>query len=261
MKHIIHLEDHSLFASSFYKAVLTKLDGIEYKYISHPDEALKYIKSRFENRSGLDIIITDFNHLGINGYHFARQVRMLEMYFGRHHTPIVLVSMVGIEYGQIQTGLNERLFTKYFPKSAQVTELLEYFNTLGIIDIPETIPLKEVMMPLNTKQPCKMEWIISRSTYCNLWEGTPDVESGVTAFEFLKKLSTQLTSCIHFYVFQEASIGNRVLPIRSNMAHIFNASREAIVIWFDNIEIEPVKYLEKMIDEVGFEKMTMEIWD
>ena len=260
MKHIIHLEDHSLYTRGFHNAVLAKLGEIEYRHISHPDEALKYIKLKFENRSGLDIIITDFNHSGMNGYHFARQVRMLEIHYGRHQTPIVLVSMKGMEDGQIQTGLNEKVFTKYFNKSAESIELLEYFKTLGTIDIPEEIPLKQVMLPLQTIQKCSMGWIFSISTYYNLWEGTPNVETGVSTFEFLKTLSAQLTSCTHFYVLEEYKIGNRVLPVRSNMAHIFNTGREAVVIWFDDGKEVAVKELERIINETGFDKMTIEIW-
>ena len=55
-------------------------------------------------------------------------------------------------------------------------------------------------------------------------------------------------------------IGNRVLPVRSNMAHIFNTGREAVVIWFDDGKEVAVKELERIINETGFDKMTIEIW-
>jgi len=95
LNYILHLDDHQLFLNGFQTAVTKISDNYRFIQFQHPDEALDYIETSFEIDNPVDIIITDFNHMGLNGYDFSCAVKNLEIKYKRHYKiPVLMVSMV-----------------------------------------------------------------------------------------------------------------------------------------------------------------------
>lgn len=118
---IVHLEDQELYSNSIQHIITTAFPGINYRSFKDVWLALQFIMTRIERGKTIDLIITDFNHPGINGYRFAKLVRELER---GTNIPIILLTMVNLENHLIQEGLKENYFTEYLHKSSSGEDIL-----------------------------------------------------------------------------------------------------------------------------------------
>ena len=132
---IIHLDDHKLFHAGL-RTCLKKCNEeflIEhYQYSHHAFDAIVQCIKSWEP---IDLIITDLNHMGENGYEFAKSVRSFEScYFIR--TPILLFTMHSPKYSAfLQEKLQEDVFDAYLPKSADLGQVVATIEELTGIRI------------------------------------------------------------------------------------------------------------------------------
>lgn len=116
---IIHLDDHTLFKRGVQLCFQEHLPNAEIINFSNNDDALSFINSSIKREKRIDLIITDFNHLGDNGYEFALQVRKLEEKHS-NKIPIILLSMNN-EFLQMT---EDGVFDVYIHKSMECEELV-----------------------------------------------------------------------------------------------------------------------------------------
>lgn len=117
---IIHLDDHSLFANAMKIGVKERFfPNSDWKHFIHPDAALSFIEDKFGRNESINIIITDILHPGLNGYEFAKAIRDLEAEYNMFRIPIIVVSICPADNHFVQSGLAEKLFDRYFPKSTE----------------------------------------------------------------------------------------------------------------------------------------------
>src|SRR4051794_17594874 len=100
---IVHLDDHQIFSNGFQLAVLPFFPSCRYIHFQHPDDTLRFIQEAFSKAEKIDVIVTDINHPGTNGYEFAKEVQALKQKYAAT-TLVMLVTMVGEEHPLIQEG-------------------------------------------------------------------------------------------------------------------------------------------------------------
>jgi CheY-like chemotaxis protein len=107
-KKIVYLDDHVLYPDAVMKHVDPKKDRFLFIRFQHPDQCLKYVYNSIESNSKIDVIITDFNHPGMNGFDFSLSVRALESsasYF--KPIPIILLSFTDPYYELSEKDIQE----------------------------------------------------------------------------------------------------------------------------------------------------------
>ena len=70
---ILHLDDHILYQEGISNCILKKFSNVNVKHIQNGDTALEYLINCFKNNEHIDLIITDVNHMGLNGIDFSLQ--------------------------------------------------------------------------------------------------------------------------------------------------------------------------------------------
>ena len=128
IQNIIHLDDHDIFQDGLRKCLQKQIDISSLKQFRHPIEAIEFIEACLETGNNPSLVITDYNHPGLNGYEFARAIRKLEIDYGVY-IPILLFSMVS-NNKIVNQGLEERVFNYALPKSAHTWELIEAIEDL-----------------------------------------------------------------------------------------------------------------------------------
>jgi CheY-like chemotaxis protein len=118
---IVQLEDQELYSKSIQHIITTAFPGINYRSFKDVWMALQFIMARIERGKTIDLIITDFNHPGINGYRFAKLVREMER---GTNIPIILLTMMNSQNHLIQEGQKEMLFNSYLHKSSSGEDIL-----------------------------------------------------------------------------------------------------------------------------------------
>jgi CheY-like chemotaxis protein len=118
---IVYLEDQELFSKTIQGIITTAFPGINLRPFKDVWMALQFIMTRIERGKTIDLIITDFNHSGINGYRFAKLVRELE---GDKQIPIILLTMMKTENPLVKEGLKESFFSQYIHKSSSGEDIL-----------------------------------------------------------------------------------------------------------------------------------------
>lgn len=94
-KKIVYLDDHILYQSAVIKLTNPKHDRYIYIPFQHPDNALRYIINSIDTNSRIDLIMTDYNHLGLTGCEFAQEIRKYEtVHSNNPPIPIILLSFV-----------------------------------------------------------------------------------------------------------------------------------------------------------------------
>jgi CheY-like chemotaxis protein len=84
-----------MFQNGMQRAITDITDDYRIIHFQHPDEALNYIETSFEIDNPVDIIISDYNHPGMDGYVFAVTVKMLELKYQRKYKiPLLMISLV-----------------------------------------------------------------------------------------------------------------------------------------------------------------------
>ncbi len=128
---IIHLEDNKLFREGLEDCLLKKFPKINIEGFANSNDALGFIHKCFQSNARIDLIITDFNHLGENGLIFANKVRELEKDFD-NHTPIVLFTMVS-GMGILDMAVDTGIFNGYYSKSTSCEKVIDFVKNLAII--------------------------------------------------------------------------------------------------------------------------------
>jgi DNA-binding NarL/FixJ family response regulator len=123
-KKIVYLDDHELFHKGLEQACLNKL-AFPVHHVQFMDAAscIQYVNNSLSLKEPIDLIITDFNHPGLNGYEFAVAIRRLCLE-ASVHIPILLISMAGLDKEGIAKGMEEHVFDKYLSKSSTVDEVI-----------------------------------------------------------------------------------------------------------------------------------------
>ena len=121
---VIHLDDHFLFSEGFKRCMKLHSISLFYLHFTFPADALRYITNCSDCDEKIDLVVTDFNHPGIDGYHFAREVRDIQKNSLR--SQVLMLTMAGPEKELIARGIGERCFDHYFQKSAESAEIAEY---------------------------------------------------------------------------------------------------------------------------------------
>jgi DNA-binding NarL/FixJ family response regulator len=119
---ILHLDDHDLFSNSVEKLIQTSFPQVNYIHFKLPEDCLGYISDAYKTETTIRLIITDFNHPGLNGYHFAKHMRDFEKDISIR-TPILLLTMAGENDQKVRKGFRENVFDFYLPKNASGQEI------------------------------------------------------------------------------------------------------------------------------------------
>lgn len=128
-KRVIHLDDHNLFSTGLKNVLKKEFPNVYYLHFQDVDEALQYIANAIDENELISLLVTDFNHVGINGYEFAKKVRGLEL--GKlARIPILLLSMTTESNPKVQDGLQEKVFDFYLPKSASPEDITEVVKSI-----------------------------------------------------------------------------------------------------------------------------------
>jgi DNA-binding NarL/FixJ family response regulator len=123
---ILHIDDHRVLLRGIKNYVTSQIKDISYLCFGHPNDALSFVKRSLATRLTIDLIITDFNHLGCNGYEFATRIRSIEQQYGKRHL-ILLLTMMGCDAPLIIRGCEEGVFDKCIGKDVEEKALLEMF--------------------------------------------------------------------------------------------------------------------------------------
>jgi CheY-like chemotaxis protein len=115
MLNIIHLDDHPLFCKAVRNCLTQHAMCKSYFSFHQSDQALQHIQNQLAAHHRIDVIITDFNHPGVDGFDFAREVRELEADDNKKH-PILLLTMMALTHPIIQKGVRQRTFDRCFNK-------------------------------------------------------------------------------------------------------------------------------------------------
>lgn len=86
------------------------------------DKALAYILGDLKKGNKIDLIVTDYKHIGSDGIEFTQKLRMIETKH-RIKIPVLLLTMRE-ENKEIQDAVKRGLFDAYLTKSASTNQLL-----------------------------------------------------------------------------------------------------------------------------------------
>lgn len=119
---IVHLDDHMLFQKGVKMALHTKGKYL-IKGFQHSDDALDHIESCFKKGRKIDVIVTDFNHLGLDGFVFALWAKTIAAHYSTH-IPVILLSMNTPRDKSVLQGLDEDIFDCYLTKDSDASEII-----------------------------------------------------------------------------------------------------------------------------------------
>jgi DNA-binding NarL/FixJ family response regulator len=122
-RNIIHLDDHSIFHKGVSKCIISQEPDWSVTHFLTSETTLEYLANCLSTNETIDLVITDLNHAVLNGYEFAKELRMLEMNYNKR-IPVLLISMVA-NYDLAQKGLAEQLFDDCLPKNASWEEIMK----------------------------------------------------------------------------------------------------------------------------------------
>lgn len=121
---IIHLDNSKLFSEGLYRMVKQHLDKSYYLRFDKEEEASSYMINAIRENEPPNLLITGFARPGLNGYEFAKRIRMEEMKFKRKPVPVLLLTFYPREYYLIKMGLSVRIFNFYMQKNALTEDIL-----------------------------------------------------------------------------------------------------------------------------------------
>lgn len=113
---LVHLDDHMIFSAGFQKQIDPERKIFFIQSFVDSKDALRYIRNSLDSGERIDMILTDFRHLGDDGYEFASAVRNYETAFSCC-IPILLLTMYPVDYELIQKGLQDGAFSSYLSKN------------------------------------------------------------------------------------------------------------------------------------------------
>jgi DNA-binding NarL/FixJ family response regulator len=117
---ILHLDDHILYHKGILKCVIEEFPNVNVKHIQNGDTALEYVINCFKNNEHIDLIITDINHLGLNGIEFSFAVRDSEKESAKK-IPILFITMMDDK--SIQEKVKQLPSVMYLLKTSKCEEI------------------------------------------------------------------------------------------------------------------------------------------
>ena len=126
---VVHLDDHKLFCWGLRKCLEDRINTLNIISFNDSFEALNFIAESLKKKDRIDLIITDFNHGGLNGYDFGKTIRILEKVYDKR-IPILLLSMIA-ELPQISKGYFEKVFDKGLSKNSSGEQIIEAIYSLA----------------------------------------------------------------------------------------------------------------------------------
>lgn len=126
--YIFHIDDQLLFRDSLNKILEEHYPNTELYSFMNSDKALAYILGDLSKGKKIDLIVTDYTHIGSDGIVFAQKLRIIESKY-RVKIPVLLLTMRE-ETEEIQDGVMRGLFDVYLPKSAPVETLISVIYKL-----------------------------------------------------------------------------------------------------------------------------------
>lgn len=122
MINTVILNDHINISFSIRKILEKMSSGAVISLFANADEAQDFIGTSLRNNTVIDLLVTDFQHPGPNGYELAKKVRELEKSFVSKTMTIVLCTMLSENIPLIQKGFAEGSFNYYISPSFSNTE-------------------------------------------------------------------------------------------------------------------------------------------
>jgi len=116
---IVHLDDHALYGAGVEKEMKKFYPNCKWFYFTYPKDALHFIEELLKEEETINVIITDIQHIGLDGYEFAKEVRLMEEGYHRLHATIIALTMQSEDHLLVQQGIMEKAFTKYLPKTSE----------------------------------------------------------------------------------------------------------------------------------------------
>ncbi|MDQ3536859.1 MAG: response regulator [Bacteroidota bacterium] len=127
---VVHLDDHKLFQEGIQRCIDPEKKKFLIQKFHYSDDALSYIENAFEEGMKIDLIITDFNHLQVNGYEFSKRIRELDKIYLRH-TPILLLTIMSRgSHPLIDLGVKKGIFNNHLSKGSECYEVIEAIDSL-----------------------------------------------------------------------------------------------------------------------------------
>lgn len=118
---ILHLDDHILYSKGVTNYCTNKkFPNAITEYIQDGDKALEYVINSLKNNETIDLIITDVNHMGLNGIDFSIAVRKNEKNIEKK-IPILFITMVDDKF--IREKARQLPFVIYLLKTSQCEEI------------------------------------------------------------------------------------------------------------------------------------------
>ena len=109
-------------------AILSQYPNANIDEFPSNDKALNRLNALLTNNERLDLIITDFNHLGSNGLEFAQDAKLVYEKYGAK-IPIIMVTMR--QKGDVITnGLKGSPLDGFLSKASSADDILELIRTL-----------------------------------------------------------------------------------------------------------------------------------
>ena len=127
---IIHVDDHKIFNAGLRSCLKIHKQEFFIQHYQNSHHAFDAFLESIKAWEPIDLIITDMNHMGQNGYEFAKAIRAFESSY-LIRTPILLLTMQGPNRSElVQQMLQENLVDAYLPKSASSEEIIETIELL-----------------------------------------------------------------------------------------------------------------------------------
>lgn len=115
---VVILDDHELYVKQFIEWMKQRYfpESTWYSF-THPEDAITFLKESYTAKTDIHLIITDFNHPGINGCEFAKEVEQLEMKYKVPEASKVLISFQTKESDSVKQYEHLNLFCRIFSKA------------------------------------------------------------------------------------------------------------------------------------------------
>lgn len=123
--HILHLDDHNLFRKGVEKCLTESFNHLHIQAFSDNTTALEYVQHCRLSNNKIDVIITDYNHVGGNGLTFAEAVRTIEKEY-KDKTLIIMLTMRDDE--ELKQATANGILDAYFTKDIPCEDLVDFIR-------------------------------------------------------------------------------------------------------------------------------------
>lgn len=128
-KKIIHLDDHRLVCEGIRTLVKSQISGCYYLFFTNTHAAFRYLINSVQVGNPPDLLVTDFHHMGMNGYEFSKSIRQLEILLNRKPMKILLLTMLSRKVPAISRGLKEKVFNGYLSLNSNAEQILNFIRS------------------------------------------------------------------------------------------------------------------------------------